>query len=217
MPELAPVISTVRSLMSSAGRGISGSCGGPYDPRALDPLRRPHDPHPPVSDAPARLGVVGAGTMGSGIAQLGCLAGMETFLHDPVPEALAAGAERLREGLRKGAERGRWSDEEADAAAGRFHECPALEELAECELVIEAAPERAELKRDLFARLSEICNEGTVLATNTSSIPVTALASAAAHPENVVGMHFFNPAPLMRLVEVIAAMDTSERALAIAS
>jgi 3-hydroxybutyryl-CoA dehydrogenase len=170
-----------------------------------------------VSDLPQRLGVVGAGTMGSGIAQLGCLAGIETVLHDPVPEALEKGAASLRAGLTKGAERGRWSTGDADAAAARLTTADALDGLAGCELVIEAAPERPELKRELFASLSAICGDEAVLATNTSSIPVTSLASAAARPENVVGMHFFNPAPLMRLLEVIAADQTSEHALALAS
>ncbi len=169
-----------------------------------------------MTQLPRRLGVVGAGTMGSGIAQLGCLAGMETFVHDPVEDALRRGAELVRAGLEKGAERGRWTEEEAGAAAGRLHVAAVIEDLAGCGLVIEAAPERAELKRELFARLSEICGEETVLATNTSSIPVTSLAAAAARPENVVGMHFFNPAPLMRLLEVIAARQTGDRALSLA-
>ena len=91
-----------------------------------------------------------------------------------------------------------------------------LEELAACELVIEAAPERLELKRELFARLSRACGPDAVLATNTSSIPVTALASAAARPEQVVGMHFFNPPPLMGLLEVIRADQTGEAALRVA-
>ena len=154
--------------------------------------------------------------MGSGIAQLGCLAGMDTFLHDPDEEALAAGAERVGEGLDKGAERGRWSAEEARDARERLRPATALDDLAPCELVIEAAPERLDLKREVFGRLSGICAEGVVLATNTSSIPVAALASGAERPEDVVGMHFFNPPPLMRLVEVVAADDTGERALAVA-
>jgi 3-hydroxybutyryl-CoA dehydrogenase len=170
-----------------------------------------------VSDLPQRLGVVGAGTMGSGIAQLGCLAGIPTVLHDPVPEALEKGAAGLRTGLAKGAERGRWSTDDADAAAARLSTADALEGLAGCDLVIEAAPERPDLKRELFAALSQICGGSAVLATNTSSIPVTSLASAAAEPANVVGMHFFNPAPLMRLVEVIAAEQTSQRALGLAA
>jgi len=162
------------------------------------------------------LGVVGAGTMGSGIAQLGVLAGMDVYLHDPVPEALARGAETLRGHLVRGAERGRWSEADAVAAGGRLHEAGALEELAPAELVIEAAPERLELKRDLFARLSGIA-PGAVLATNTSSIPVTQIAGGAARPENVVGLHFFNPAPLMKLVEVIPALQSGEHAVAAAT
>jgi 3-hydroxybutyryl-CoA dehydrogenase len=170
---------------------------------------------PPAASAalPHRLGVVGAGTMGAGIAQLGALAGIETLVHDPVADALAAGLEKTRANLEKGAERGRWTPDDAAAAAGRLHPAPELKDLAGCDMVVEAAPERLDLKRELFARLSEVCGPETVLATNTSSIPVTFLASAAARPENVVGMHFFNPAPLMRLVEVIPGIDTGERAL----
>ena len=159
---------------------------------------------------PRRLGVVGAGTMGAGIAQLGALAGVETHVHDPVADALAAGIEKTRAHLAKGAERGRWSTEDADAAAARLHTAAALEGLEGCDFVIEAAPERLELKRQLFQDLSAICGPEAVIATNTSSIPVTFIASAAAEPANVVGMHFFNPAPLMRLVEVIPGIDTSE-------
>ena len=156
--------------------------------------------------------MVGAGTMGAGIAQLGCAAGMRTVLHDPVPEALERGAAQARGGLAKWVDKGR-----ADPGAiGLLESAGQLGDLAPCELVIEAAPERADLKRELFARLSEACTEQAVLATNTSSIPVTSLASAATRPENVVGMHFFNPAPLMRLVEVIAADQTGERALDVA-
>src|SRR3954451_16160299 len=169
-----------------------------------------------MTELPTPLAVVGAGTMGAGIAQLGCLAGIETLLHDPVPAALDTGAVRIREGLQKGAARGRWSSEEAVAAAERLHTIDSLEGLSDAELVIEAAPERLELKRDLFERLSEVCGEHAILATNTSSILVSSLASSAKRPENVVGMHFFNPPPLMKLLEVIAAEQTGERALGVA-
>jgi 3-hydroxybutyryl-CoA dehydrogenase len=169
-----------------------------------------------VAGLPRALGVVGAGTMGAGIAQLGVLAGIETYLHDPFPEALERGGERVHRGLAKGAERGRWGEEEATEAEARLVLAASLEELRECELVIEAAPERIDLKRELFERLSEVCGEETVLATNTSSILVSSLASAAAEPSNVVGMHFFNPPPLMKLLEVIAATQTAERAVAVA-
>jgi 3-hydroxybutyryl-CoA dehydrogenase len=160
-----------------------------------------------------RLGVVGAGTMGSGIAQIACLGGFETYLHDPIEEALASGEERLRAGLAKGAERGRWSHEDAEAAAGRLRPAGSLEDLAPCDLVIEAAPEDLPLKRELFARLSEICGEHVILATNTSSLQVSEMATAAAHPERVCGMHFFNPPPLMELVEIVAGADTSDEVL----
>ncbi|MEA2331381.1 MAG: 3-hydroxybutyryl-CoA dehydrogenase [Thermoleophilaceae bacterium] len=158
------------------------------------------------------LGVVGAGTMGAGIAQLGCAGGMRTVLHDPLPEALATGEQRVRDGLERWARKGR-----VDAAAADLLEtAPTLDGLAGCDLVIEAAPERPDLKRELFAALSRACGPDTVLATNTSSIPVTSLAGAAERPENVVGMHFFNPPPLMELLEVIRADQTSDRALALA-
>ena len=161
---------------------------------------------------PDTLGVVGAGTMGAGIAQLGAAAGMRTLLYDPVDEALERGSFAVRRGLARWVEKGRAGED----AAARLEPVAALAELAPCELVIEAAPERAELKRELFAQLSEVCAAETVLATNTSSITVTSLAGAAARPENVVGMHFFNPPPLMRLVELIRADQTGERAFDVA-
>jgi 3-hydroxybutyryl-CoA dehydrogenase len=169
-----------------------------------------------MADLPTRLGVVGAGTMGAGIAQLSCLAGIETVLHDPFPEALEMGAAYVHTNIDKGAERGRWSADDAAAAHKRLTTAAALDELAGCELALEAAPERFDLKRELFQKLGDVCGGDAVLATNTSSIPVTQIAGIARNPENVVGMHFFNPAPLMRLVEVIAALQTGERALAIA-
>jgi 3-hydroxybutyryl-CoA dehydrogenase len=160
-----------------------------------------------------RLGVVGAGTMGSGIAQLGCLGGFRVTLHDADPQALATGADRLEAALAKGAGRGLWSAGEAAAAAGRLATTPALDELAGSELVIEAAPEDLELKRALFSRLAEVCGEEAVLATNTSSLPVTEIAADLEHPERVCGMHFFNPPPRMRLVEIVAGELTGELAL----
>ncbi len=170
-----------------------------------------------MTRAPETIGVAGAGTMGAGIAQLACLAGARTLLHDPVPEALKRGLEQIRLHLERGAERGRWSAEDAAAAADRLQAAGSLDGLAPCELVIEAAPERLELKRELFTRLSEeVVSEDCVLATNTSSLLVTAVATAAKRPERVVGMHFFNPAPLMRLLEVVAGSQSSPDALAVA-
>jgi 3-hydroxybutyryl-CoA dehydrogenase len=156
--------------------------------------------------------------MGSGIAQLACFSGARTLLHDPVPEALERGAAQIKRFLERGAERGRWSASEATDAAARLETAGSLEELADCELVIEAAPERLELKQQLFGSLSEgIVGEECVLATNTSSLLVTAVASGVTRsPERVVGMHFFNPAPLMPLLEVVAGMRSSPRALGLA-
>ncbi len=164
-----------------------------------------------------RVGVVGAGTMGAGIAQVACLGGIETHLHDPIPDALATGERRLRAALAKGAERGRWSEEDARLAAERLHAAPALDDLAGCGLVVEAAPEDLELKRELFARLAEACGPAAVLATNTSSLSVTAIAAGVPGPERVVGMHFFNPPALMELVEIVATDDSSEEALTAAT
>jgi 3-hydroxybutyryl-CoA dehydrogenase len=162
------------------------------------------------------IGVLGAGTMGSGIAQLAARSGARTLLFDPIPEALQRGAERARAGLRKEAEKGRLDDEQARAAAERLQPVAELGALAPCELVIEAVPERLALKHELLAALCEIVGEECVLASNTSSLLVTAIAAAASRPERVVGMHFFNPAPLMRLLEVVAGEQSGERALALA-
>jgi 3-hydroxybutyryl-CoA dehydrogenase len=162
-----------------------------------------------------RIGVCGAGTMGAGIAQLGCLGGFETFLFDPDAEALERGAARLRIDLDRGEERGRWSG--AKAAAERLALATALDDLAGCDLVIEAAPEDLRIKSDLFARLEATCSPAAVLATNTSSLSVTAIAAATDRPERVCGMHFFNPPALMRLVEVVAGDATGPEALGAAT
>jgi 3-hydroxybutyryl-CoA dehydrogenase len=129
---------------------------------------------------------------------------------------LAAGLARAHDGLRKETAKGRLSEEQAQAASERLHGVDELEALAPCDLVIEAAPERLDLKHELYRRLSEIVGEECVLASNTSSLLVTAIAAAASHPERVVGMHFFNPAPVMRLLEVVAGEQSSQRALALA-
>jgi 3-hydroxybutyryl-CoA dehydrogenase len=148
-----------------------------------------------------RLGVVGAGTMGAGIAQLGAQAGWETLLHDPVAGVDAAIAKIVA----------RWEKKGASFIAPLS--APELTDLAGCDVIVEAIPERLELKQELFARLGAIA-PGAVLASNTSSIPITAIARAAPDPAKVVGMHFFNPPPVMRLCEVIPAMQSSEQAVA---
>jgi 3-hydroxybutyryl-CoA dehydrogenase len=173
-----------------------------------------------VSDAvnaPRVIGVAGAGTMGAGIAQLACQSGASTLLHDPDADALARGIERVKAQLQRSAQRGRLTEDAARTAAAGLRSAPDLKDLAPSELVIEATPERLETKRRLFTALStEVVTEQCVLATNTSSLLVTAVASAARAPERVVGMHFFNPAPLMGLLEVVAGAESSPSALALA-
>jgi len=162
----------------------------------------------------SRIAVVGAGTMGRGIAQVAALGGYGTVLYDVSAELAEAGTVALREALDKGAARGRWSADEAAAAASRVETATELDELRGCEMAIEAAPERAELKREIFTGLAGALGPEAVLATNTSSLRVAEVAAGVPNPERVVGMHFFNPPALMKLVEVVAAEDSSEGALA---
>jgi 3-hydroxybutyryl-CoA dehydrogenase len=162
----------------------------------------------------SRVGVLGAGTMGRGIAQLAALGGYETVLYDVAPELAESGAAALHEALDKGAERGRWSVDDAAAAATRVETASELDQLRGCELVIEAAPEKLELKRQIFTELAEAVGPEPVLASNTSSLRVAEIAAGVPHPERLVGMHFFNPPALMKLVEVVAAEASSEPALA---
>ena len=151
------------------------------------------------------MGVVGAGTMGSGIAQLAAQSGAVAWLHDPDAGALERGL---------GAARGRLEKKGADPQ--RLQPAPDLAALDGCDLVVEAAPESLELKRSLFAAVAEVAGERCVLATNTSSLSVTAIAAGVPSPERVVGMHFFNPAPVMKLLEVVAGERSGEPALALA-
>jgi 3-hydroxybutyryl-CoA dehydrogenase len=164
-----------------------------------------------------RVGVVGAGTMGAGIAQIAALGGIPTVLYDLDGKALDRGMRQIRESLRRGAESKRWSDQDASAALARLQGDLILEVLKGCDLVIEAAPEQLELKRDLFGQVARVCGPATVLATNTSSLSVTAIAAGVPAPDRVVGMHFFNPPALMKLVEVVAGDESGERALAAAT
>jgi 3-hydroxybutyryl-CoA dehydrogenase len=165
----------------------------------------------------SRVGVIGAGTMGRGIAQVAALGGFDVVVYDALPEATEAGVVALREALAKGADRGRWSEEEAEEASARVAAADALEELRGSDLVIEAAPENLELKRQLFRELAEELGPEAVLATNTSSLRVADIATGVRHPERVVGMHFFNPPVLMKLVEVVATERSSDAALAAAT
>lgn len=165
---------------------------------------------------PSVVGVCGAGTMGAGIAQLACQSGARTLLYDPDAAALARGADRIRARLARSAERGRLTAEQAERAAGPLETVGGVDGLGDAELVIEAAPESLALKAELFNRVAAVVGAECVLASNTSSLLVTEIAAAVPGPERVVGMHYFNPPPVMRLLEVVAGMESSPRALALA-
>jgi 3-hydroxybutyryl-CoA dehydrogenase len=168
-----------------------------------------------MSEVPDTIGVVGAGTMGAGIAQLACLIGARTLLHDPLAEALTRAVDSVHRRLDRSVERAQLQQTEAEDAKRCLTPVATLGGLGPCELVIEAAPESLELKRELFARLAdEVVGADCVLATNTSSLLVTAIAAPVSHPDRVVGMHFFNPAPVMRLLEIVAGVESSSKALA---
>ncbi len=157
------------------------------------------------------VAVLGAGTMGHGIAQNAAQAGYEVRLYDVEHGALQRARERIEAGLQRLLEKGRLRDEERTATLARIVEAPSLQEaLREADVVIEAAPERMELKLELFGRIDELAPHHALLATNTSSLSVTEIAGATRRPQDVVGLHFFNPVPVMKLLEVVRGLRTAE-------
>ncbi len=156
------------------------------------------------------VGVVGAGAMGGGIAQVAAVAGEQVQVCDTQPGAAAAGVERVADRLQREVDRGRMAADTATAASARVHAVDGVADLAGSDLVIEAVVESLEVKRGLFEELERACRDDAVLATNTSTLSVTDIADGLEHPERVCGMHFFNPAPLMRLVEVPVGALTSD-------
>jgi len=158
--------------------------------------------------------VLGAGTMGHGIAQVLAMAGITTRLYDIADEVVEAGIAKVGANLDKGVARGKVSEEDAAAAKARLTGGADLDAaIGGVDLVVEAVPERMDLKKDLFAKLGEALGPGVLLATNTSSLPITEIASAARHPERVTGMHFFNPVHIMKLVEVVRTGESSDEAV----
>jgi 3-hydroxybutyryl-CoA dehydrogenase len=157
------------------------------------------------------IAVIGAGTMGAGIAQIAAAAGHPTLLFDLNPEAIERGIAQIDNGLKKQVNRGKMADVDRTTLLAHITPATKLEELTEASLVIEAILEDLEVKQNLFAQLESICGEKTILATNTSSLSVTAIAANLARPGNLVGMHFFNPAPVMKLVEVVSGVTTNRR------
>jgi len=160
-----------------------------------------------------KVGVVGLGTMGAGIAQVCVQAGIETVGREVSEELAERARERIAHYLGRGVEKGRSTPEERDAALDRLTTTTELADLAGCQLVVEAVVEELDAKRQLFRELEEVVVPEAVLATNTSALSVTAIASAAERPERVVGLHFFNPAPILPLVEVVRTEAASEDAV----
>src|SRR5215210_2149450 len=154
------------------------------------------------------IAVVGAGTMGAGIAESAALAGMSTLMLDVREEALDLGRETIGRDLERRVKKGRLSEDERREVLGRVSATTSLEACADAPLVVEAVVEDAEIKKRVFADLEGVVDSEAVLATNTSSLSIAGIAAATEHPERVVGMHFFNPVPAMRLVEVVSGPST---------
>ena len=163
-----------------------------------------------------RIGVVGLGAMGAGIAQVAVEAGFDVVGREVTAELGAAAADRIGHFLSRKVEKGQRTQAERDAAVERLQTTTELEALSSCDLVIEAIVEELDAKRALFGELERLCRPDAVLATNTSALSVTEIAAATSSPARVVGMHFFNPAPLMPLVEVVRAELSSDEAVATA-
>lgn len=167
-------------------------------------------------DAIQRIGVIGAGQMGRGIAQVVAASGWETALYDLNPVVLENAVSRIREGLHRAVEKGALSADQVKAALALVRPVGRLAEVAEAHLIIEAAPENRELKIDLFRQLGLLCRPETVLASNTSSISITRLGAVSGRPAQVLGLHFMNPVPAMRLIEVVRGLETSDDTIALA-
>jgi 3-hydroxybutyryl-CoA dehydrogenase len=160
-----------------------------------------------------KVGVVGLGTMGAGIAQVSVQSGFETIGREVEPELGERGRATIERYLARGVEKGRLSGDERDAALGRLTLTTDLADLADCDLVIEAALEELELKREIFAELDRVTPPDAILATNTSALSVSEIAEATEQPQRVVGMHFFNPAPVLPLVEIVRGRESSPEAV----
>ncbi|MFH1487348.1 MAG: 3-hydroxyacyl-CoA dehydrogenase family protein [Pseudomonadota bacterium] len=161
-----------------------------------------------------KLGIVGAGTMGNGIAQLAAQIGCDVIMRDIEESFVERGRKNIEKFLSKSVEKGKIQTEEKDAILGRIKGTTKMDDLKDADLVIEAVIENLELKKQVFKELDELCGPEVVLASNTSSMSLTEIASATNRPDKVCGMHFFNPVPLMRLVEVIRGFYTSDKTIA---
>jgi 3-hydroxybutyryl-CoA dehydrogenase len=162
-----------------------------------------------------KIGVIGAGTMGNGIAQVAAQIGCEVVMRDVEERFVQSGLKNIDRFLSKGVEKGKMTEEQKGAILGRIRGTTNMADLADVDFIIEAVIENMDLKRSVFKELDGICRADVILATNTSSMSITEIAVATGRPEKVVGMHFFNPVPLMRLVEVIRGFHTNDEAVQI--
>ena len=163
-----------------------------------------------------RVGIVGSGTMGSGIAEVAAKSGFEVVLRSRSKQGADGMLKGLEKSLGKQVEKGKLSESDRDACVALVRGCTDLEELAECDLVLESVVEDLEVKKTLFGELDRICAPSAILATNTSTLPVVEMAVATSRPEQVCGIHFFNPAPMMALVEVVRPITASDEVIAAA-
>jgi 3-hydroxybutyryl-CoA dehydrogenase len=163
-----------------------------------------------IARTPETIAVLGAGTMGHGIAQVAAFAGYPVILRDVDREALVRGIQAIESNLRKGIERGKLTEDELDQTLQRIRGAVKLSEIADADLVIEAAPEVLDIKQEILREVESLAHKPFIFASNTSSLSITEIARASRHPERVVGMHFFNPVHIMRLVEIVRGQDTSE-------
>lgn len=161
------------------------------------------------ADPAGKVAVVGAGLMGSGIAQVAAAAGHEVTMHDITAEAVDRGVAGIRTSLDRFVAKGKLAAEVAEGTLGRITTTTELEAVADADVVVEAVFEELSVKHDVFARLDRLCRDGTLLATNTSAIPITQIAAATERPEAVVGTHFFSPVPMMALCELVRGYKTS--------
>lgn len=154
--------------------------------------------------------VIGAGQMGSGIAQVAAQAGYEVLLNDIKEEFVARGLKNIEKNLERSVDKGKLSSEEKVLILGRLQPSISLEDASKTDLVIEAAVENMTIKSQIFKTLDEVCPEHTILASNTSSLPITEIGACTKRPDKVIGMHFMNPVPVMKLVEIIRGLATSD-------
>jgi 3-hydroxybutyryl-CoA dehydrogenase len=155
-----------------------------------------------------KVGVVGCGLMGSGIAQVCAAAGFETVVREVAPEVVERGLKGIDKNLARLVEKGTISEAQKNEIRGRLSGTTAIEDLKDCDLVIEAIIEQLPAKRELFAKLDTLCGPATIFASNTSSLTITEISTATKRPERFVGLHFFNPVPVMKLVEVVRTIST---------